>query len=95
MQIEASQPFGDAPCPHCGSLLRILQADGQTHVVDVRRLRRFLAEQLGVDESQLGDDVAAVQALGKKLEMDSLDTVELVLELEALEEDDDSWGADR
>jgi acyl carrier protein len=82
--VEVSQPLGDAPCPHCGTLLRLLRADGQTHVIDVRRLRRFLAEQLGVDESQLGDDNAALRELG----IDSLEMVELVLELEELEDED-------
>ena len=51
-----------------------------------RKLRRYLAEQLGVDESKLGDEIDALQ----QLKLDSIDTIELIMDLE--EEDDDFSG---
>jgi acyl carrier protein len=79
--IEVSGAFGDAPCPHCGCLLRFVRAAGETYFVDPGKLRRFLADRLGISEAQVGDDFADLQKLG----LDSLDTLELVLELEEFE----------
>jgi acyl carrier protein len=83
--IEDSQPFGDAPCPHCGTLLRFVNAQGELLLFDeagesvVRaRLRSWIAERLGVSEEQIGDEWEALQKLG----VDSLDIVELVMDIE-------------
>ena len=85
VQIEVSQPFGDAPCPHCGSLLRFINAKGDLLLFDEAgeqvlraRLRAWIAEQLGVPEDQIGDEWQALQKLG----VDSLDMIELVMEIE-------------
>ena len=90
VNLESSLPFGDAPCPHCGSLIRFINLDGDLQVLDQaaeqslrRKLRRYLAEQLGVDEGKLGDEFAALE----QLKLDSIDTIELVMNLE--EQDDD------
>jgi acyl carrier protein len=86
--IEPSLFFGDATCPHCGSLLWMLRLPGERIVFEqhssrtVRdRVLDVLAEQLGVDRDQLDHErtlVDAVTAGG-----DSLDMIELVMELEA------------
>jgi acyl carrier protein len=62
---------GDASCPNCGSLLW-----GEEAVY--ARLQRLVAEQLGVDPDKITGDSLFVNDLGA----DSLDTVELVMELE-------------
>ncbi|MDD5285166.1 MAG: acyl carrier protein [Desulfuromonadaceae bacterium] len=43
-----------------------------------KRVKRIVAEQLGVDEAQVSNEVSLMEDLGA----DSLDTVELVLALE-------------
>lgn len=68
-QIEFSDPGDDAVCPVCGSHLLLAQM-----IVD--RFRRKLAEQLGVAEEELTGDFLS------NLGADSLDTVELLMELE-------------
>lgn len=85
--IEPSQPFGDAPCPRCGHLLWFV-AIRQTPVLVTLandhelpdRVLRHLANQLGVPMETL----RANPRLLEKLAVDSLDTVELVMELEEL-----------
>jgi acyl carrier protein len=93
VQLESSLPFGDAPCPYCGSLIRFVNLGGELHLLDQagerslrRKLRRYLAEQLGVDERKIGDEIETLQ----QLKLDSLDTIELIMDLE--EEGDDFSG---
>jgi acyl carrier protein len=62
---------GDAACPQCGSLLW-----GEEAVY--ARMKRIIAEQLGVDPNKITGETSFVNDLGA----DSLDTVELVMELE-------------
>lgn len=62
---------GDASCPECGSLLW-----GEEAVY--ARMKRIIAEQLGVDPDKITGETSFVNDLGA----DSLDTVELVMELE-------------
>lgn len=92
VNLESSLPFGDAPCPYCGSLIRFVNVDGELKLLDEaaeqslrRKLRRYLAEQLGVEESKIGDEFEALQSL----KLDSIDTIELVMDLE---EQDDEWS---
>lgn len=82
--IEPSILFGDAPCPNCGTLLWFHQGSaGATFFAEQRaellrqRVRAFLAEH-GL--SALEDPTQEqLQALG----MDSIELVELMMELEA------------
>jgi acyl carrier protein len=62
---------GDATCPNCGSLLW-----GEEAVF--ARIKKFLAEMLNVDPEKITEDMSFVNDLG----YDSLDTVEIVMELE-------------
>ena len=62
---------GDATCPKCGALLW-----GEEAVY--ARMQRIIAEQLGVDPDKITGKSSFVNDLGA----DSLDTVELVMELE-------------
>ena len=62
---------GDATCPKCGSLLWGTEAI-------LAHLRNRIAEQLGVDPDKVTGETSFVNDLGA----DSLDTVELVMELE-------------
>jgi acyl carrier protein len=69
--LEFSQPNGDATCPNCGCLL------WKANKV-VSKLQRIIAEQLGVDPERVKPDASLIKELGA----DSLDSVELVMELE-------------
>jgi acyl carrier protein len=68
--IDYSQ-VGDATCPNCGCLL--WKAASRFD-----ELRKIIAEQLGVDPEKITPETSFVNDLGA----DSLDTVELVMELE-------------
>lgn len=71
VNLEYSDPGGDAPCPKCGCLL--LESSRQLEL-----FRTLFADQLGVDSGEIDADTSLVDDLGA----DSLDTVELVMELE-------------
>jgi acyl carrier protein len=78
--------FGDATCPHCGQLLWFLRISSGVRLYaysqadEVRdRVIKKLADQLGVDESKVTGDLSYLK---EELGADSLDTVELVMELE-------------
>jgi acyl carrier protein len=69
--IEFSDPGDDAPCPNCGQLLwRSAQ--------NLARLQALLAERLHAVTATIGPHTGFVEDLGA----DSLETVELVMELE-------------
>lgn len=80
---------GDAPCPNCGCLLWFLNLPHRRITLDRarsenlrERIRGIIAQQLGVDPESVEQDTMFANDLGA----DSLDTVELVMELgEALE----------
>jgi acyl carrier protein len=83
--IEPSALFGDATCPHCGHLLWFVRLADEVRVYEHEkanelreRLKRLIAEQLGVDEAKITGDVSFINDLGA----DSLDVAELVMELE-------------
>src|SRR5579885_2489359 len=84
VRIEPSVPFGDAPCPKCGTLLWFVGFTNETRLFfeyeaaeEIReRVIEVLAGHLGVSRQQLESDPALLE------KMDSLDLVELVMELE-------------
>jgi len=83
--IEPSQPSGDAPCPNCGALLWFYGAPTELRLypaefADAIRapLADLVSEQLGVDLDAVTDTASFVRDLGS----DSLDAVELVMDLE-------------
>src|SRR5947209_13760658 len=71
IRIDPSQPPGDAPCPRCGQLVWFDQTGLQ------RRALEMIASRLGFDASAINFD-SPLADLGT----DSLDVVELILELE-------------
>ena len=83
--LEPSLPAGDAPCPHCGQLLWFFRTASGVQLWEheeaaaVReKLIALIAESLGVDPEQVRLDRPFINDLGA----DSLDTVELIMELE-------------
>jgi hypothetical protein len=82
VRIEPSQPFGDAPCPACGALLWFVSADEGARFFDPRDpdLVDRLAGRLGVSPELIS------AGRWRDAGIDSLDLVELVMELEELEE---------
>lgn len=77
--IEPSQPTGDAPCPHCGSLLWFsaaqMQYFSQVDVQPSKEARMQLLKKLEIDPNS---STPFTQDVGA----DSLDIVELVMALE-------------
>lgn len=80
VRLEPSQPFGDAPCPACGSLLWFVTSDAGPRFFDPEAtgLLTVVAERLGISPAALREGRLA------ELGIDSLDVVELVMELEEL-----------
>jgi acyl carrier protein len=69
--IDPSQPPGDAPCPKCGQLLWFDDADNR------RRILELIAARLNLNPNEIDLD-SPLPDYGA----DSLDVVELILELE-------------
>jgi acyl carrier protein len=86
VRIDPSLPFGDAPCPKCGCLLWFVGVPPETHhffeydaAEPIREaLLQRLAHDLGVSRHDLETD----PEIFKKIGVDSLDFVELLMELE-------------
>lgn len=83
--VEPSVFFGDATCPRCGQLLWFIQFSLETLVFDLQqtydardRVIDAIAEQLGADREKIANKPNLFHDLGA----DSLDTIELVMELE-------------
>jgi acyl carrier protein len=83
--IDPSPLFGDATCPNCGSLLWFLNVPPPSRVFersrahDIRaRAIDIVAQQLGIDPRSITEKPSFINDLGA----DSLDVVELVMELE-------------
>src|SRR5713101_4986302 len=86
ISIEPSHPPGDAPCPKCGHLLWFGETSSGMHCYDreavtmiLERLRRILAERLALS----ADDVTWSAPFLQEVGADSLDLVELVMDLES------------
>lgn len=82
--LEPSRPPGDAPCPHCGTLLWfILTSVGErvhesAAIAPIKiRLLKAIVQKLGVDMVGLLEATPL-----QDLRADSLDVVELVMDLE-------------
>ena len=82
--IEPSAVFGDAPCPQCGCLLWFIGLGSKTRLFEYEkseelreRLMDRVCENLGVNKEALNDPDFL-----KEVGPDSLDIVELVMELD-------------
>src|SRR5215475_204293 len=71
-RIEPSRPTSDAPCPSCGVLVWFDAEDREREVTE------YVAQKLGVPREVLLDPAVSFSDLGA----DSLDIVELIMELE-------------
>ena len=85
ISVEPSTPSGDSPCPCCGVLLWFLRTSDGVRLYEVNRIvqirervANILARALHVSKEELARRTFSVENLG----MDSLDLVELVMELE-------------
>ena len=81
--IEPSIFVGDATCPNCGQLLwfintnsKVVFFDQSVSEIKKERVVNFIAEQLGVSADKVMNNPDLFTGA------DSLDTVELVMELE-------------
>ena len=76
--VEPSRPFGDAPCTACGTLLWFAAVGHEPRFFDSgdAELAARVAERLGVDPEAL------LNGRWEELGIDSLDVVELILDLE-------------
>src|SRR5262249_48249526 len=71
-RIEPSQPAGDAPCPVCGQLVWF-----DPHGIS-QRVRELVTRNLGIRAGNLAGRSSFIEDVGA----DSLDIVELIMELE-------------
>lgn len=85
IMIEPSVFFGDGCCPNCGQLIWFIRAADETRTFtlhgheDLRdRMVNTIAEQLGISREKVVNNPSFLEEIGA----DSLDTVELVMELE-------------
>ncbi len=83
--IEPSVFFGDATCPNCGQWLWFLQSPAEIRVFRRagnealrERMLHSLSEQLNVPRDRIPNNPSFLDDIGA----DSLDTVELMMELE-------------
>jgi acyl carrier protein len=77
--LETSYPIDDATCPSCGSLLIWFRDRlGARAGLERSAITSQIAETLGVSASDISPESSFVNDLGH----DSLDTAELVMELE-------------
>lgn len=83
--IEPSHPPGDAPCPNCGTLLWFFNTSAGMRfyeskaVAPIRdKILQTICENLGVNKEQVASTTSFTEDVGA----DSLDIVELVMELE-------------
>jgi len=86
VRIEPSQLFGDAPCPNCGCLLFFVSLSSKDRMFFEYEAADLIRERI-VDllVNDLGISREALEANPKSLEelkVDSLDIVELMMELE-------------
>jgi acyl carrier protein len=83
--IEPSQPTGDATCPNCGTLLWFFDTSAGMRFYDSRTIAplrdiiiQIFCERLGVNK----DIVTPTLSLADDIAWDSLEIVELIMELE-------------
>lgn len=83
--VEPLSWFGDAPCPHCGSLLWFVSLEEETHFFKYeeaenlrQKIANFVSRQTGLDRDAIHLDRAFLERHG----VDFLDLVELVMEIE-------------
>lgn len=90
VRIEPSAPledskFGDAPCPNCGALLWFVNDNTESRLYEARTIES-LASRIAAAFGRLiganANDVAGDTSFLGEVGADSLDTVELVMELE-------------
>lgn len=85
ISIEPSAPSGDAPCPQCGTLLWFVNTENGVRYFDLdlvdhvrERIKQLIADKLGKPAEEFVDLAMAIADFNP----DSLDMVELVMELE-------------
>ena len=86
--MEPSIVFGDAPCPHCGTLLWFLRLESEIRLYEHEeaeslreKLIEEIAEEFEVDKTRiLGDPT--LKFLEAEEGWDSLDIVEKIMEIE-------------
>jgi acyl carrier protein len=75
----------DAPCPNCGTLLWFIRDDGESRIYSesaMHSLASRIMAALGRLVGARAEDVAREASFLEDLGADSLDTVELIMELE-------------
>ena len=88
VKMEPSRPFGDATCPSCGSLLWFVQFNSDTFLNEKNQdtnsidLLKQVANQLGLSEDEFYQNGHFNEDWIKQFELDSLNLVELAMELE-------------
>ncbi len=83
--VEPSRPAGDAPCPGCGTLLWFLRTSAGVQCYEAKgaapvwqRIAEILCANLGINRESIADPETLLR--GRRL--DSIDVLELIMELE-------------
>lgn len=87
LRVEASLFFGDAPCPRCGTLLWFIQLGDDPRFFDwaeTVELRERLIEAVAAYLGMKPEKLHAEPELLEKMELDSVDLMEIGLEVEEL-----------
>ena len=85
VRIDPSPLFGDAPCPNCGHLLWFYRLEAETRIStweESSKLRLRLIEAIATRCSIAREKVTGDPRQLENLGMNSLDVVELVIQLE-------------
>lgn len=85
IRIECSVPWGDAPCPQCGSLLWFVVSSENARFYEldsVEPIRDRLEGLLADLEERFRANTDELGSISGKLKRDSLDVVEIVMMLE-------------
>jgi acyl carrier protein len=82
--IVPSQPAGDAPCPNCGTLLWFLRTSAGIDFFEAKKVGpvKERIEEIVREHLPLGPDVVLPKYFIEDLGADSLDLVELIMDIE-------------
>jgi acyl carrier protein len=86
VRVEPSGPFGDAPCPSCGTLLWFIKHSGSAFYFageEADRVRGLIGTLLSSDLESHEQAIQKLKTILDKSLADSLDVVELVMEIES------------
>lgn len=77
--------YGDAPCPNCGTLLWFIREEGESRIYSETAMQSLASRVMAALGKLVGaraEEVASETSFLEDLGTDSMDTVELIMELQ-------------